>query len=59
MASDKINLSFRNSDDTFWIMESSNIREENLTEETKTFSGDSSKCCLSEKEIEHCGFSAY
>lgn len=59
MASDKINLSFRNSDDTFWIMESSSIKEENLTEETKKLSGDSSRCCLSEEEIEHCGFSAY
>lgn len=55
MATDKISVSFRNSDDvTFWKEESSNVKEENSMHDTKSLNGESSSCSLSKKEIEHC-----
>lgn len=56
MATDEESLSFRNSDDddTFWKKESSNVQEENSTQETQSLNVESSSCFLSEEEIEHC-----
>lgn len=55
MATDKINLSGRNSDDdTFSKKESSYIKKENSMEETNSLSGDSSSCLLSAMEIKYC-----
>lgn len=55
MATDKISVSFRNSEDEiFWKEESSNVKEENSMHDTKSLDGESSSCSLSKKEIEHC-----
>lgn len=55
MATDKISVSFRNSnDETFWKEETSNVKEENSMHDTKSLNGESSSCSLSKKEIEHC-----
>lgn len=55
MATDKISVSFCNSDDEkFWKEESSNIKEENSMHDTKSLNGESSSCSLSKKEIELC-----
>lgn len=57
MATDTCNISVscRNSDDdTCWKKDPTNIKEENSTEETISFDGESSSCFFSEEEIDNC-----
>lgn len=55
MATDKIKPSFcKSDDDSFCEKKSSNIKEENSTEETNSLSGDSSSCLLSAEELKYC-----
>lgn len=55
MATDSISVSCHNSDDdTFWKKEHTNIKEDNSSEETTPFDGESSSWFFSEEEIDNC-----